>query len=149
VRIVQAWAKRGWKLTGVLYNVVTTYDRVSAYQGRIASCAFCSFTKSARNDFCRYDWLIECVTALQVALDEPDTMHGAIQSTVSKSLFAVSAQPNVCARFNLFPYCRNPRLTFLPYFSIFDMFRVFRAKSSAETVNSTSVSMSGLFSNEG
>lgn len=32
VRIVQAWAKRGWKLTGVLYNVVTTYDRVSVRQ---------------------------------------------------------------------------------------------------------------------
>ena len=100
VRIVQAWAKRGWKLTGVLYNVVTTYDRVSAHKRRKAFCVFFLFTKSARNEVCRHDWLIECVTALQVALDEPDIMHGAIQSTVSKSLFAVSPAPRVCGCFN-------------------------------------------------
>lgn len=29
IRIVRAWARRGWRLISVLYNIVTTYDKVT------------------------------------------------------------------------------------------------------------------------
>ncbi len=33
MRIVKAWARRGWRLSCVMYNLVTTYDKVPCPSG--------------------------------------------------------------------------------------------------------------------
>mmetsp|Transcript_4839 Transcript_4839/g.11491 ORF Transcript_4839/g.11491 Transcript_4839/m.11491 type:complete len:156 (+) Transcript_4839:744-1211(+) len=44
IRIVKAWAKRGWRLSCVMYNLVTTYDKVTIDPPESALMQHDSFT---------------------------------------------------------------------------------------------------------